>query len=108
MEEAVICQVPLRLRTLFSIILTCCNPSDPKGLCVRHRDYMTEDILYHAQSREPHIEITFTDAMYKEALCRIDDQVRPMSGRGIEMFGLDAPQRNITASLSREVLRDGS
>ena len=31
-----------------------------------------------------------------------------MSGRGIEMFGLDAPQRNITASLSKEVLRDWS
>ena len=31
-----------------------------------------------------------------------------MSGQGIEMFGLDAPQRNITASLSRDVLRDRS
>ena len=31
-----------------------------------------------------------------------------MSGRGIEMFGLDAPQRNATASLSREVLRERS
>ena len=69
---------------------------------------MTENILYHAQRREPHVDITFTDAMYKEALCRIDDQVRPISGQGIDMFGLDEPQRNITASLSREVLRDGS
>ena len=108
MEEAVVCQVPHRLRTLFSIILSCCNPSDPKGLWVRHRDYMTEDILYQAQRRESHVNITFTDAMYNKALCRIDDQVHSMSGRGIEMFGLDAPQRNATASLSREVLRERS
>ena len=108
MEEAVICQVPHRLRTLLSIILLCCNPSDPKGLWVRHRDYMTENILYQAQRREPHVDITFTDAMYNEALCRIDDQVHSMSGRGIKMFGLDAPQRNATASLSREVLREKS
>ena len=69
---------------------------------------MTEDILYQAQRREPHFEIMFTDAMYKEALCRIDDQVPSISGRGIEVFGLDAPQRKITASLSREVLRERS
>ena len=31
-----------------------------------------------------------------------------MSGRGIKMFGLDALQRNATASLSREVLREKS
>ena len=67
---------------------------------------MTEDVLYQAQRREPHVDITFTDTMYNEALCRIDDQVCSMSGRGIEMFGLDAPQRNTTASLSREVLRE--
>ena len=68
MEEAFVCQVPHRLRTLFSIILSCCNPSDPKGLWVRHRDYMTEDILYQAQRRGPHIDITFTNVQLDPGL----------------------------------------
>lgn len=33
-----------QIRTLFTIILTICNPSNPKNLWEKYKDYMSENI----------------------------------------------------------------
>ncbi|XP_071042241.1 uncharacterized protein [Parasteatoda tepidariorum] len=64
---------PQKIRTLFSIILTMCFPSNPKDLWEKYEDNMSEDILHRlrATKRNPHIQ--FSPDVHNEALISIED-----------------------------------
>ncbi|XP_036338649.1 uncharacterized protein LOC118748385 [Rhagoletis pomonella] len=61
---------PHQIRTLFSIIVATCFPSDPLQLWQSYRDYMTEDILNIMRRISANQELLITLEMYNEVATR--------------------------------------
>ena len=106
-QEAEVSASPSSRRTLFAIIITSCNVSNPVELWDTHKDFLTDDILYRARQETNQPLLDFTPDMYNEALCRIEDVVNRICNRKLSDFGLPSPQRR-NNPLSNEVLRETS
>ena len=108
MEEAATSCSASKLRSLFAILITCCSPSNPRNLWETHRESMTEDILHQSRRDHSDLNLTFSDAMFNQALILIEDKVLSMVSKTLEQLnlGLPLPQRIESNQLSREVLRE--
>ncbi|XP_076273146.1 uncharacterized protein LOC143204485 [Rhynchophorus ferrugineus] len=64
LNDAVISSHTHQIRTLFSIIISTCFPSNPIDLWMKYKDYMCDDILYQIRNRmgNPNIQITILAA----------------------------------------------
>ncbi|XP_026481234.1 uncharacterized protein LOC113388034 [Ctenocephalides felis] len=51
LSDAVISSHAHQIRTLFSIIISTCFPSNPIDLCIKYKDNMCDDILYQIRNR---------------------------------------------------------
>ncbi|KAL8616750.1 hypothetical protein ACOMHN_017787 [Nucella lapillus] len=107
-QEASVSESAQKLRRLFAIIISISSPSNPLELWQSHRDNLTEDIMHQVQQQNPQQQMEFTEAMYNEALIRIEDLVHTMCGKGLELVGLlnVKPLRNVHNTLSTEMLRE--
>jgi hypothetical protein len=106
LQEAVLLQIPAQVRTLYAVILSTCEPSDPLALWVNHRDSMTEDFLHHHRINLSEDDLTFTDDMYNQALNDIQDKVLCMGGQELSTYGLPVPTQNAGERLAREYRRE--
>jgi hypothetical protein len=97
---------PSKIRTLFAIILSCCEVSSPKVLWENHKNCMSEDILYRLQQENPDLNLTFTSDIYNQALIMIEDSILDMTGKCLTQFGIASPSRQTTENLTRELLRE--
>ena len=93
MEEAALHASASSLRVLFSILLTNCQLSDPVQIWNNHKDSMTDDVLHRCRMSTEQSGLTYTQAMYTEALIRLEDIVLQMSGKDLANFGLPPVQR---------------
>lgn len=73
LADASISAHPNQIRTLFSIIISTCFPSNPLELWNKYRDYMTEDILHRMRRTTLNPELLITLEMYNESLIIIED-----------------------------------
>ena len=79
------------LRSLFAVILTSCEPSSPPSLWLLHCDSMTEDFLTRYCNEHSDNGLQFTDCMYNQCLCFIQDTVFTMGGNQLDVYGLPRP-----------------
>ncbi len=73
LNDAVISSHAHQIRTLFSIIISTCFPSNPIDLWIKYKDYMCDDILYQIQNRMGNPNIQISEEIYNEALISIED-----------------------------------
>ena len=108
LSEAAVVQSPLRLRSLFAIMLRSCEIADPQTLWLNYRDSMAEDILMTTKRANPTLDIVYTDVIYNQALLLLEDNVLALDGKYLQSYGLDMPRRCQQLALSKEVLRETS
>lgn len=106
LKEAAETEFAGKIRTLFAIMLSCCEISNPQELWEKHREAMSEDLLYNIRNMNPNIEINFNNEIYNQSLILIENQVIDMCGKYLDTFGMKKPDRQITNSLSREIIRE--
>ncbi|XP_075437913.1 LOW QUALITY PROTEIN: uncharacterized protein LOC142476424 [Ascaphus truei] len=68
LAEAALQSLPAKIRNLFAIILTTCNPSNPNTLWATYRETMSEDILHKAQRDNPSLNVQFSPEIFNESL----------------------------------------
>ena len=75
-------------------------------LWTEQREYLAKDVLNRARQENPGLNITYSDAMFNQALILLEDKVMELSWHNLAFYGLTSPLREIIAGLSREVLRE--
>lgn len=96
-----------RVKSLFSIILTSCNPSNPQYIWKKYKKCMSEDILYRNQKLLCDYDLDYTDEIFNEALIILEDICLIISGKNLDHWGITSPlpNNNITDS---EIIRETS
>ena len=92
MQEASVSNSASSLRSLFAVILTWCEPSNPLDIYEHHKEHMAEDFLHQQCTRLSDNEISFNDNIFNLALNDLQDKVLSMGGRELSEYGLPQPQ----------------
>ncbi|PAA84583.1 hypothetical protein BOX15_Mlig017082g4 [Macrostomum lignano] len=108
MQEASVVRSAGQMRDLFAILIATCGLSNPLQLWEDFKEDMAEDILHRARQLLQEQELPFTEAVFNEALLRIEDKVLELTDRPLHIFGLPTPARHQQENLSREMLRETS
>ncbi|KAL4091330.1 hypothetical protein QTP88_026033 [Uroleucon formosanum] len=99
LNDAVISSHAHQIRTLFSIIICICFPSNPIDLWIKYKDYMCDDILYQIWNRMGNPNIQINEEIYNEALISIVDMFLMMSNKLLIQLGLIAPNHRTLKDL---------
>ena len=92
MQEASVSNSASSLHSLFAVILTWCEPSNPLDIYDRHKEYMAEDFLHQQRTRLSDNDLNFNDDIFNLALNDLQDKVLSMGGRELSEYGLPQPQ----------------
>ncbi|XP_076268420.1 uncharacterized protein LOC143201314 [Rhynchophorus ferrugineus] len=106
LNDAVISSHTHQIRTLFSIIISTCFPSNPIDLWIKYKDYMCDDILYQIRNRMGNPNIQISEEIYNEALISIEDMCLIMSNKLLIQLGLTAPNRPMHDAFNQELHRE--
>ncbi|GFQ77012.1 helitron_like_N domain-containing protein [Trichonephila clavata] len=106
LNDAVISSHAHQIRTLFSIIISTCFPSNPIDLWIKYKDYMCDDILYQIRNRMGNPNIQISEEIYNEALISIEDMCLIMSNKLLIQLGLTAPNRPMHDAFNQELHRE--
>ncbi|GFQ65253.1 ATP-dependent DNA helicase [Trichonephila clavata] len=106
LNDAVISSHAHQIRTLFSIIISTCFPSNPIYLWIKYKDYMCDDILYQIRNRMGNPNIQISEEIYNEALISIEDMCLIMSNKLLIQLGLTAPNRPMHDAFNQELHRE--
>ncbi|CAH2224923.1 jg5073, partial [Pararge aegeria aegeria] len=106
LNDAVISSHAHQIRTLFSIIISTCFPSNPIDLWIKYKDYMCDDILYQIRNRMGNPNIQISEEIYNEALISIEDMCLIMSNKLLIQLGLTAPNRPMHDAYNQELHRE--
>ncbi|XP_044735689.1 uncharacterized protein LOC123297922 [Chrysoperla carnea] len=108
LQEATLTASAEQIRELFAIILTTCNPSNPKQLWDSFKRSMSDDILYQVQQANPELTIEFNDEIFNETLIRLEDKCLAINNQALVELGMPAPQRNAFSVLNYEIMKEKS
>ena len=92
MQEAAVSNLAASLRSLFAVILTWCEPSNPLNIYDHHKESMAEDILHQQRIQLGNNDLSFNDDIFNLALNDLQDRVLSMGGRELSEYGLPHPQ----------------
>jgi ATP-dependent DNA helicase PIF1 len=106
LEEAASIKSPTMLRNLFSMMLQICAISNPLELWNKHRESMSEDILFQERNRNSNFNMTFNDLIFNKALILIEDKIINLGGADLKTFGLPTPHREDNSHLPNEVINE--
>lgn len=67
---------------------------------------MTDDILHQHRTRWNDRTITFSDAMYNEALIAIEDLCIAIANLPLSHYGMDSPNRSASDLMNTEMNRE--
>ena len=81
MQEVLVYNSAASLCSLFVVILTCCEPSNPLDIYEHHKEFMTENHLYQQHTRFGKMELGFNKEIFTLPLNDIQDRVLSMEGR---------------------------
>ncbi|CAF4943981.1 unnamed protein product [Pieris macdunnoughi] len=104
--EAALNCTAIQIRLLFAIVLTTCFPARAQILWDNHKDSMTDDILHQHRTRCNDVTITFSDAMYNEALIAIEDLCIIIANLSLSHFGMNSPDRAVSDFMNTEMNRE--
>ena len=80
-EEATVSNSPASIRTLFAVILTCCEPSNPLEIYNNHKEAMVEDFLHQQHTTHGEENLEVNDDIINLALNDLQEKVISMGGR---------------------------
>ncbi|XP_036339810.1 uncharacterized protein LOC118749148 [Rhagoletis pomonella] len=106
LAEAALGSTTTQIRLLFAIVLTTCFPGRADALWDKHKDSMTDDILHRIRTRCNDLTITFSDAMYNEALIAIEDLCVVIANLPLSQFGMRSPNRSGSDLINVEMNRE--
>lgn len=106
LTEAALGSTATQIRLLFAIVLTTCFPGRANTLWDKHKDSMTDDILHRIRTQCNDLTITFSDAMYNEALIAIEDLCVVIANLPLCRFGMRSPNRNASDLMNTEMNRE--
>ncbi|XP_075425538.1 uncharacterized protein LOC142465468 [Ascaphus truei] len=106
LAEAALHSLPVKIRNLFAIILTTCNPSNPNTLWDTYRESMSEDILAKAQRDNPSLNVHFSPEIFNEVLILLEDTCLSINNKTLLQLGLQAPQRQHNDVLNTDLMRE--
>ena len=92
MEEASVSNSAVSLRSLFAVILTWCEPSNPLEIYEHHKETMAEDFLHQYRTTLGNADLDYSDDIFNLALNDLQDKVLSMGGRELPEYGLPQPQ----------------
>ena len=91
MQEAAVSNSAASLRSLFAVILTWCEPSNPLDIYDHHKESMAEDFLHQQRTRLGNNDALMTISLtWPSMIYRI--KVLSMGGRELSEYGLPQPQ----------------
>ncbi|XP_074000087.1 uncharacterized protein [Rhodnius prolixus] len=106
LAEAALNCTGTQIRLLFAIVLATCFPARAQMLWDNHKDSMTDDILYRHRTRCNDLTISFSEAMYNEALIAIEDLCIAIANLPISHFGMGSPNRSASDLLNTDMNRE--
>ncbi|XP_073979946.1 uncharacterized protein [Rhodnius prolixus] len=106
LAEAALNCTGTQIRLLFAIVLTTCFPARAQMLWDNHKESMTDDILYRHRTRCNDLTISFSEAMYNEALIAIEDLCIAIANLPISHFGMGSPNRSASDLLNTDMNRE--
>lgn len=106
LKDAVISSRAHQIRTLFSIIISTCFPSNPIDLWNKYKDFMCDDILYQIRNRMENPNLQISEEIYNETLISIEDMCLMMSNKLLIQLGLAAPNRPMHDAFNQELHRE--
>ena len=92
MQEAAVSNSAASLRSLFAVILTWRESSNPLNIYDHHKESMAEDILHQQRIQLGNNDLNFNDDIFNLALNDLQDRVLSMGGRELSEYGLPHPQ----------------
>ena len=92
MQEAAVSNSAASLCSLFVVILTWCEPSNPLDIYDHHKESMAEDFLHQQRTRLGNNDLRFNDDIFNLALNDLHDKVLSMGDRKLSEYGLPCPQ----------------
>lgn len=106
LAEAALNCTAIQIRLLFAIVLTTCFPARAQILWDNHKDSITDDILHQHRTRCNDVTITFSDAMYNEALIAIENLCIIIANLSLSHFGMNSPDRAVSDFMNTEMNRE--
>ena len=88
MQEASVSNSAASLRSLFAVILTWCEPSNPLDIYEHHKESMAEDYLHQQRTRLGNVELDFNEDVFNLAINDLQDSVLSMGGRQLSEHNL--------------------
>ena len=83
MQEVSVSNSAVSLRSLFAVILTWCEPSNPLDIYEHHKESMAEDFLHQHRTRLGNVGLEFNDDIFNLALNDLQDKVFSMGKRDL-------------------------
>ena len=90
------------MRHLFSIILLYCEVSDPDALWLRHRDALSEDIIYKLKNNGMHNHVNL-DYVFYLCLKEIDTVLQDNNSSLIEVSKIDIKAYKLLSGVQGEL-----
>ena len=106
MQEASVSNSAASLCSLFVVILTWCEPSNPLDIYEQHKESMAEDFLHQQRARLGNMELGFNEDVFNLALNDLQDRVLSMGGRQLSDYGLPQPEAVDGTRLARVYQRE--
>ena len=103
MEEASVSNSAASLCSLFAVILTWCEPSNPLDIYEHHKESMAEDFLHQYRTRFDNVDLDFNDNIFNLALNDLQGKVFSMGGRELSEYGLPQPQTVDSDRFARDI-----
>ena len=91
MQETSVSNSAASLHSLFALILTWCEPSNPVDIYEHHKEAMVDDFLHQHCTRLDNVDLEFNDDIFNLALNDMQDKVLSMGGRELSEYGLPQP-----------------
>ena len=105
MQEASVSNSAASLRSLFAVILTWCEPSNPLDIYEHYKESIAEDFLHQQRTRLGNVELGFNEDVFNLALNDLQERVLSMGGRQLSEYGLPQPQAVDNDRLAQEYHR---
>ena len=91
MQEAAVSNSAASFRSLFAVILTWCEPSNPLDIYDHHKE-SKEDFLHQQRTQLGNNDLSFNDDIFNLVLNDLQDRVLSMGSRELSEYGLPHPQ----------------
>ncbi|XP_071642973.1 uncharacterized protein [Temnothorax longispinosus] len=106
LEEAALCDSPLKLRELFTVMLAFCQLSEPQSLWEKYKDSFSEDITRQVERELQGSAQQVMDEVYNRCLVLIENAVVALGGKELQQYGLPQPKRSGGVLGNRDYLRE--